>query len=285
MSAGDTRSQRAAVFIYFGVIAANMMVLPTWFAPGRFPVSSRVAFIALNVLLIVFCAWKVSQLLGANPLRRRGSHPSAQLRDSYGDDLYASDPDTDELPRIDALDDELDEECDEDLVRQQDDVGRDQDEERDDEQHEERDVVSRGSGAAVVWRGAAPYGGSMRRETASSEELRQAVLAYYDALDRDDMDSVLGCFSGDVLYRRPGYRTMTGIDQLRSYYEHERKLAAGRHLVRDVLVEDAQVAAQGMYEGQLRDGDRMAMGFAAFFVFDGMGRISEHTTYFFTPAV
>ena len=103
MSAGDTRSQRAAVFIYFGVIAANMMVLPTWFAPGRFPVSSRVAFIALNVLLIVFCAWKVSQLLGANPLRRRGSHPSAQLRDGYGDDLYASDPDTDELPRIDAL--------------------------------------------------------------------------------------------------------------------------------------------------------------------------------------
>ncbi len=285
MSAGETRSQRTAVFIYFGVIAANMMVLPTWFAPGRFPVSSRVAFIALNVLLIVFCAWKVSQLLGANPLRRRGSHPSAQLRDGYGDDLYASDPDTDELPRIDALDDELDEECDEDLVRQQDDVGRDQDEERDDEQHEERDVVSRGSGAAVVWRGAAPYGGSMRRETASSEELRQAVLAYYDALDRDDMDSVLGCFSGDVLYRRPGYRTMTGIDQLRSYYEHERKLAAGRHLVRDVLVEDAQVAAQGMYEGQLRDGDRMAMGFAAFFVFDGMGRISEHTTYFFTPAV
>ncbi len=297
MSAGDTRSQRAAVFIYFGVIAANMMVLPTWFAPGRFPVSSRVAFIALNVLLIVFCAWKVSQLLGANPLRRRGSHPSAQLRDSYGDDLYASDPDTDELPRIDALDDELDEELvdelDEELVRHQDDVGGDQDEDRDDEQHAERveevdggrDGMSRGSGAAVVWRGAAPYGGSMRRETASSEELRQAVLAYYDALDRDDMDSVLGCFSGDVLYRRPGYRTMTGIDQLRSYYEHERKLAAGRHLVRDVLVEDAQVAAQGMYEGQLRDGDRMAMGFAAFFVFDGMGRISEHTTYFFTPAV
>lgn len=299
MSAGDTRSQRAAVVIYFVVIAANLMVLPTWFAPGRFLVSSRVAFIALNVLLIVFCAWKVSQLLGANPLRRRGPHPSAQLRDGYGDDLYERDPDTDELPLVERhasdgeSDGEPDEELDEDLARQQDDVGGDQDEDRDDEQHAERDeevdcgrdVMSRGSGAAVVWRGGDPYGGSMRRETASPEELRQAVLAYYDALDRDDLDSVLGCFSGDVLYRRPGYRTMTGIDQLRSYYENERKLAAGRHLVRDVLVEDAQVAAQGMYEGQLRDGDRMAMGFAAFFVFDGMGRISEHTTYFFTPAV
>ncbi len=125
----------------------------------------------------------------------------------------------------------------------------------------------------------------MRQETASPEELRQAVLAYYDALDRDDVEAVLACFTGDVLYRRPGYPTMAGIDQLRAYYETDRKLAAGRHMVRDVLVADFQAAAQGMYEGQLRDGDLMTMGFGAFFDFDGAARISEHTTYFYTPAV
>lgn len=117
------------------------------------------------------------------------------------------------------------------------------------------------------------------------DDLRRAVHGYYDALDRDDLDAVLECFAGDVLYRRPGYKDISGLERLRAYYTDHRKLAAGRHLVRHVLVEGSAVAANGMFEGDLRDGGRTAIGFAAFFVFDGHGRIEEHTTYFFTPAV
>ncbi|QQS01390.1 MAG: nuclear transport factor 2 family protein [Austwickia sp.] len=117
------------------------------------------------------------------------------------------------------------------------------------------------------------------------DDPRKTVQRYYDALDRDDLEAVLELFSGDVLYRRPGYEVIAGMDRLRDYYSGDRKLAAGRHLVRDVLVEGQKAAAHGMYEGQLKDGDRTAMGFAAFFSFDMNGRIAEHTTYFFTPAV
>lgn len=138
MSASEPRLSRSTVAIYVVVIVINLLVLPTWFAPGRFPLTSRVAFIALSVLLVVFCAWKLSALLGGNPLRRRGPHPSGQLREGYGDDLYDGDldarhpdvraagtrdpddrdpddrdPDTDELPvlgrtGIDNEDDEQD---------------------------------------------------------------------------------------------------------------------------------------------------------------------------------
>ena len=108
---------------------------------------------------------------------------------------------------------------------------------------------------------------------------------YYDALDRDDLEAVLELFSGDALYRRPGYEVIAGMERLRAYYSGDRKLAAGRHLVRDVIVEGQRAAAHGMYEGQLKDGERTTMGFGAFFTFDMNGRIAEHTTYFFTPAV
>lgn len=121
--------------------------------------------------------------------------------------------------------------------------------------------------------------------SSTPDDLRRAVHRYYDALDRDDLEAVLECFSGDALYRRPGYGDITGTDQLRSYYASDRKLAAGRHLVREVLVDGQRAAAQGMYEGQLKGGERTTMGFGAFFGFDALGRISEHTTYFFTPAV
>ncbi len=130
-------------------------------------------------------------------------------------------------------------------------------------------------------RGEAPYGSGM----STPEDYRRAVQRYYDSLDADDLESVLDCFSGEVLYRRPGYEPIVGMDQLRAYYAGGRKLAPGRHLVRDVVVEGQRAAAHGMYEGETKDGARTAVGFAAFFAFDGHGRVAEHTTYFFTPAV
>lgn len=136
----------------------------------------------------------------------------------------------------------------------------------------------------LVGRRDAPYGMAMSTSR-TAHDYRRLVLDYYDALDRDDMEAVLECFSGEVLYRRGGYPDIAGMDKLRDYYLGGRKLAQGRHMVRDVLVEGQRAAAQGMYEGQLKNGERMAMGFGAFFTFDNNGRIAEHTTYFFTPAV
>lgn len=115
--------------------------------------------------------------------------------------------------------------------------------------------------------------------------LRQTVQGYYDALDRGDVDKILRDFSGDVLYRRPGYDPITGLEGLRRYYTADRMLAPGRHVLRAMVVEDTTVAAHGTYEGELKDGGRTTVGFAAFFTFDSGGRIIEQTTYFFTPAV
>lgn len=115
--------------------------------------------------------------------------------------------------------------------------------------------------------------------------VRAAVQGYYDALDADALDEVLDYFAGDVLYRRGGYDPIVGLERLRAYYSTDRQLASGRHVLRSVLVEGNQAAAHGMFEGEKRDGSRTSVGFAAFFVFDAKDRISEHTTYFFVPAV
>lgn len=119
----------------------------------------------------------------------------------------------------------------------------------------------------------------------SVQGVRAAVQGYYDALDREDIDAVLDYFSGEILYRRPGYHPITGLEGLRAYYTKDRLLASGRHVVRALVVEGQTVAAHGTFEGELKSGERTTTGFAAFFTFDGGGRISEHTTYFFVPAV
>ncbi|MDO5711395.1 MAG: nuclear transport factor 2 family protein [Micrococcales bacterium] len=116
-------------------------------------------------------------------------------------------------------------------------------------------------------------------------DLGRAVQGYYDALDRDDIEAVLEFFSGDVLYRRPGYEPISGLAALRGYYSDDRVLAPGRHVLRSVIVEGQNVAAHGAFEGELREGGRRSVEFAAIFVFDGNDRANEHTTYFFVPAV
>ncbi len=125
----------------------------------------------------------------------------------------------------------------------------------------------------------------MTNVSGSPTELRRAVQGYYDALDAGDNERVLEFFSGDVLYLRPGYERVAGIERLREYYEDSRKLKPGRHVLRSILVDGAEVAVHGEYEGELKDGSRTSVGFAAFFTFDGNDRASEHFTYFFVPAV
>lgn len=125
----------------------------------------------------------------------------------------------------------------------------------------------------------------MATDARTADQLRAEVQGYYDTLDRNDMEAVLEYFSGDVLYLRPGYDRMVGIEALKRYYAEDRKIAGGRHVISNMIVEGQTVAAHGMWEGNLRDGTESSMGFAAFFEFDGNGRIREQTTYFFTPAV
>jgi len=121
---------------------------------------------------------------------------------------------------------------------------------------------------------------------AEQSSVRATVQGYYDALDRDDIDAALDYFGGEILYRRPGYPPITGLDGLRDYYTRGRKLASGRHVIREVVIDGTSAAAHGTFEGELKEGGRTTMGFAAFFRFDNArDRIVEHTTYFFTPAV
>ncbi len=67
--------RRTQLLTYLLLIAINLMVVPNWFSPGRIGFGPRVALIALNVAVIAFCAWKISQIFGVSPFTRR-KHPT-----------------------------------------------------------------------------------------------------------------------------------------------------------------------------------------------------------------
>lgn len=112
-----------------------------------------------------------------------------------------------------------------------------------------------------------------------------AVRRYYELVDAGDIDGVVGCFTQDAVYHRPGYAPMAGREALTAFYGGERVIADGRHTLDVLLVDGSQVAVHGRFIGTLKDGSAATVGFADFWVLDKEGRATTRHSFFDTPAV
>jgi ketosteroid isomerase-like protein len=113
---------------------------------------------------------------------------------------------------------------------------------------------------------------------------RGVVADYYAAIDDGDLATALRPFAADAVYRRPGYPPLVGRDAIRSYYEDQRVIGSGRHLLESVLADGQEVAVRGSFVGQSRDGRPLSVRFADFWRLDD-GQVVERNTYFDAAAV
>ncbi len=112
----------------------------------------------------------------------------------------------------------------------------------------------------------------------------QRVRRYYELVDAGRLEEMYALFHDDVVYRRPGYEPLEGIEALRGFYEGERVIREGAHTVSSVALDGERIAVEGEFGGVLHDGSRVTVRFADFFVFRG-GRIARRDTYFDAPLV
>ena len=115
-------------------------------------------------------------------------------------------------------------------------------------------------------------------------EVEEAVLRYYTTVDSAGPEQTVALFTADAVYRRPGYAAMEGHRALEEFYGSQRVIAGGRHTIESVVVDGANAAIRGRFDGVLRDGEEVEVGFADFMRFED-GLIADRTTYFFKPAV
>lgn len=111
------------------------------------------------------------------------------------------------------------------------------------------------------------------------------VKRYYQLVDNGDVPGLLRLFRNDILYVRPGYTHLVGLDALQSFYETERMIADGLHRICSTVQGDEEIAVRGEFEGRLKSGALVSVGFSDFFRFDPNGLFVERRTYFDTPAV
>ncbi|MFF8835275.1 nuclear transport factor 2 family protein [Streptomyces sp. NPDC015130] len=119
--------------------------------------------------------------------------------------------------------------------------------------------------------------------TATSAEAD--VRRYYELVDAGDVPGLVGLFTSDATYHRPGYEPFEGHEGLTRFYGGARVIRTGRHTLTKVLVEGSDIAVHGEFNGELHDGTTVGLRFADFFQLTADGRFARRDTFFFAPLV
>jgi ketosteroid isomerase-like protein len=124
----------------------------------------------------------------------------------------------------------------------------------------------------------------MTQETTNTVR-EQRVHEYYQRVDANDVVGLLDLFADDAVYHRPGYEPLVGRARLARFYDEERVIRDGSHAVSTAIVDGASAAVQGEFKGVLKDGRKVSLRFADFFVFNTNGFFQRRDTFFFAPMV
>lgn len=110
------------------------------------------------------------------------------------------------------------------------------------------------------------------------------IRAMFAVIDARRWDELRGFLHRDVVYSRPGYALMQGIDAVLAFYAHERVIASGTHVLHSVLVDGRHAAAFGRFLGTHRDGSALDEEFADRYETDG-AMIVRRQSYFHRPVI
>jgi uncharacterized protein len=97
------------------------------------------------------------------------------------------------------------------------------------------------------------------------------VRRYYELVDSNRLDDMLGLFNEEIEYERQGTDLIRGKAALRRFYEDQRIIASGKHSIEQVLADGGWVATRGVFEGTLTDGEDVTVRFTDWMHFsDGL---------------
>ena len=106
----------------------------------------------------------------------------------------------------------------------------------------------------------------------------------FHAIDTACWKDLPAFFHTDVVYERPGYAPIHGLNALLDFYSGTRIIARGKHSLDGGLREVGSAICWGHFNGVSKDGATLAERFADAYVLEG-GLIRKRTTFFFRAAI
>jgi len=125
----------------------------------------------------------------------------------------------------------------------------------------------------------------MTRHAVNGTDAVSNVRRYYELVDSGNVDDLVGLFAPDAEYQRPGYPPLVGHSDLQQFYQQDRIIDVGQHVVNTVVAQGSHIAVAGEFSGFLKNGSTTTLRFADFFTVNSVGLFARRETFFFTPLV
>jgi len=111
-----------------------------------------------------------------------------------------------------------------------------------------------------------------------------AIRKMFATIDDRRWDRLPLHFASNLVYERPGYEPICGLEELRHFYSSVRIVAAGEHVIEQIVVSEPHAACWGSFCGRSRDGRELTERFADVYALVN-GLIVHRTTYFYRAAI
>ncbi|GAA0409450.1 hypothetical protein Acor_36510 [Acrocarpospora corrugata] len=115
----------------------------------------------------------------------------------------------------------------------------------------------------------------------TNEEL---IRRLFTAIDTSDWSALRSLVTADVVYDRPGFATIDGVDDLCDFYLKRRPIASGVHDLQSLMGDHHQGFCWGRFHGLSRQGAPLEELFADWFEFKD-GRVHRRRTFFYRSAI
>ena len=111
------------------------------------------------------------------------------------------------------------------------------------------------------------------------EDLEKLVKKYYAAVDGKDLDTLFSVFSDNIVYKRPGYEPIEGMEKFREFYRGNRVIREGHHTLSNIIVMEPYVVVEGEFNGILKDGSKSHTTFVDVYTFSNGKAVKRHTYF------
>jgi len=114
----------------------------------------------------------------------------------------------------------------------------------------------------------------------------QLIARMFKSIDANALDELVHVVAPAIVYERPGFAQVSGIEAFLDFYKRVRIIQCGRHDLQHVVCEGATAMSCGHFKGQLKNGAPVDIGFSEVYRVDPVrSAIVFRRTYFFQAAV
>jgi hypothetical protein len=113
---------------------------------------------------------------------------------------------------------------------------------------------------------------------------KELIISLFNAIDSSNWTLLRTYFAQNIIYERPGYQALIGLDQVINFYHYERIIASGKHHIEHIVIEENYGSCWGQFIGLHKNGSPLNERFADIYSFE-YSQIKTRQSYFFRAAI